>query len=146
MSPEDIIQAYDDVIIPIIQNILPPALIVFSCRSRPNSPACMTPSKLTNPNGDKEWDTGSNGTSPAPEYTGEFFPPLTCRKVLRFVRCTQANSGFSVQVPNFSKSPASNPTNSSSTTLSLAAASPGKSTKLRKTRSLRYFAVIPFVR
>ncbi|XP_056890710.1 calmodulin-regulated spectrin-associated protein 3-like isoform X2 [Takifugu flavidus] len=38
--------------------------------SRPNSPACMTPSKLTNPNGDKEWDTGSNGTSPAPEYTG----------------------------------------------------------------------------
>ncbi|KAL7405159.1 hypothetical protein ABVT39_024666 [Epinephelus coioides] len=39
--------------------------------SRPDSPAgCVTPSKLANQNGDKDWDTGSNGTSPAPEYTG----------------------------------------------------------------------------
>ncbi|XP_028270768.1 calmodulin-regulated spectrin-associated protein 3-like [Parambassis ranga] len=39
--------------------------------SRPSSPAgCVTPSTLTNQNGDKDWETGSNGTSPAPEYTG----------------------------------------------------------------------------
>ncbi|XP_019131969.1 calmodulin-regulated spectrin-associated protein 3 isoform X2 [Larimichthys crocea] len=39
--------------------------------SRPGSPAgCMTPSRLANQNGDKEWEVGSNGTSPAPEYTG----------------------------------------------------------------------------
>nr|XP_046228843.1 calmodulin-regulated spectrin-associated protein 3-like [Scatophagus argus] len=39
--------------------------------SRPDSPAaCVTPSRLANQNGDKEWETGSNGTSPAPEYTG----------------------------------------------------------------------------
>ncbi|XP_037619448.1 calmodulin-regulated spectrin-associated protein 3-like isoform X2 [Sebastes umbrosus] len=39
--------------------------------SRPGSPSgCVTPSKLANQNGDKDWETGSNGTSPAPEYTG----------------------------------------------------------------------------
>ncbi|XP_029353242.1 calmodulin-regulated spectrin-associated protein 3-like [Echeneis naucrates] len=39
--------------------------------SRPNSPAgCATPSRLANQNGDKDWESGSNGTSPAPEYTG----------------------------------------------------------------------------
>ncbi|XP_053184018.1 calmodulin-regulated spectrin-associated protein 3-like [Scomber japonicus] len=39
--------------------------------SRPGSPAgCVTPSRLINQNGDKDWETGSNGTSPAPEYTG----------------------------------------------------------------------------
>ncbi|TKS68593.1 Calmodulin-regulated spectrin-associated protein 3 [Collichthys lucidus] len=39
--------------------------------SRPGSPAgCVTPSRLANQNGDKEWEVGSNGTSPAPEYTG----------------------------------------------------------------------------
>ncbi|XP_031695765.1 calmodulin-regulated spectrin-associated protein 3-like isoform X2 [Anarrhichthys ocellatus] len=39
--------------------------------SRPDSPSgCVTPSKLANQNGDKDWETGSNGTSPAPEYTG----------------------------------------------------------------------------
>ncbi|XP_028299868.1 calmodulin-regulated spectrin-associated protein 3-like isoform X2 [Gouania willdenowi] len=38
---------------------------------RPDSPSlCRTPSKLASPNGGKEWDTGSTGTSPAPEYTG----------------------------------------------------------------------------
>lgn len=40
--------------------------------SRPNSPACLTPSKLANPSADKEWETGSNGTPPAP---GELFSP-----------------------------------------------------------------------
>uniref|UniRef100_A0A668A6M3 CKK domain-containing protein n=1 Tax=Myripristis murdjan TaxID=586833 RepID=A0A668A6M3_9TELE len=30
----------------------------------------MSPSRLTNQNGDKDWETGSNGTSPVPEYTG----------------------------------------------------------------------------
>ncbi|XP_072240783.1 calmodulin-regulated spectrin-associated protein 3-like [Leuresthes tenuis] len=29
-----------------------------------------TPSRLANQNGDKDWESGSNGTSPAPEYTG----------------------------------------------------------------------------
>ncbi|XP_042341135.1 calmodulin-regulated spectrin-associated protein 3-like isoform X3 [Plectropomus leopardus] len=39
--------------------------------SRPDSPSgCVTPSKLANQNGDKDWESGSNGTSPAPEYTG----------------------------------------------------------------------------
>ncbi|XP_044043529.1 calmodulin-regulated spectrin-associated protein 3-like isoform X2 [Siniperca chuatsi] len=39
--------------------------------SRPDSPAgCVTPSRLANQNGDKDWETGSSGTSPAPEYTG----------------------------------------------------------------------------
>ncbi|KAM9856414.1 calmodulin-regulated spectrin-associated protein 3-like [Aulostomus maculatus] len=39
--------------------------------SRPDSPfGCVTPSKLANQNGDKDWESGSNGTSPAPEYTG----------------------------------------------------------------------------
>ncbi|XP_040002200.1 calmodulin-regulated spectrin-associated protein 3-like [Xiphias gladius] len=39
--------------------------------SRPDSPAgCVTPSRLANQNGDKDWESGSNGTSPAPEYTG----------------------------------------------------------------------------
>ncbi|XP_078131608.1 calmodulin-regulated spectrin-associated protein 3-like [Sander vitreus] len=39
--------------------------------SRPDSPSgCVTPSKLANQNGEKDWETGSNGTSPAPEYTG----------------------------------------------------------------------------
>ncbi|XP_061686374.1 calmodulin-regulated spectrin-associated protein 3-like isoform X2 [Syngnathoides biaculeatus] len=38
-------------------------------QSRPDSPAgCVTPSRLGKHNGD--WETGSNGTSPAPEYTG----------------------------------------------------------------------------
>uniref|UniRef100_A0A3Q3FLD5 Calmodulin-regulated spectrin-associated protein 3-like n=1 Tax=Kryptolebias marmoratus TaxID=37003 RepID=A0A3Q3FLD5_KRYMA len=40
-------------------------------QSRVNSPSrCLTPNKSTNQNGDKDWDSGSNGTSPAPEYTG----------------------------------------------------------------------------
>ncbi|KAM9314968.1 calmodulin-regulated spectrin-associated protein 3-like [Pholidichthys leucotaenia] len=40
-------------------------------RSRPDSPpGSVTPSRLVNQNGDKDWETGSNGTSPAPEYTG----------------------------------------------------------------------------
>ncbi|XP_029999090.1 calmodulin-regulated spectrin-associated protein 3-like isoform X2 [Sphaeramia orbicularis] len=39
-------------------------------QSRPGSPACATPSRLANQNGDKDWESGSNGTSPAPEYTG----------------------------------------------------------------------------
>ncbi|CAJ1053881.1 calmodulin-regulated spectrin-associated protein 3-like isoform X3 [Xyrichtys novacula] len=40
-------------------------------QSRPDSPlGCVTPSRLANQNGDKDWETGSNGTSPAPEYTG----------------------------------------------------------------------------
>ncbi|XP_040892773.1 calmodulin-regulated spectrin-associated protein 3-like [Toxotes jaculatrix] len=40
-------------------------------QSRPDSPAgCVTPSRLVNQNGDKDWESGSNGTSPAPEYTG----------------------------------------------------------------------------
>lgn len=30
----------------------------------------MTPSRLANQNGDKDWEGGSTGTSPAPEYTG----------------------------------------------------------------------------
>ncbi|XP_034715672.1 calmodulin-regulated spectrin-associated protein 3-like isoform X2 [Etheostoma cragini] len=39
--------------------------------SRPDSPSgCVTPSKLANQNGEKDLETGSNGTSPAPEYTG----------------------------------------------------------------------------
>ncbi|KAM7419706.1 hypothetical protein PAMA_016679 [Pampus argenteus] len=39
--------------------------------SRPDSPSgCVTPSKLANQNGERDWETGSNGTSPAPEYTG----------------------------------------------------------------------------
>ncbi|XP_032384347.1 calmodulin-regulated spectrin-associated protein 3 isoform X2 [Etheostoma spectabile] len=39
--------------------------------SRPDSPSgCVTPSKLANQNGEKDWENGSNGTSPAPEYTG----------------------------------------------------------------------------
>ncbi|XP_061627866.1 calmodulin-regulated spectrin-associated protein 3-like isoform X2 [Phyllopteryx taeniolatus] len=38
-------------------------------QSRPDSPGgCVTPSRLAKQNGD--WETGSNGTSPAPEYTG----------------------------------------------------------------------------
>ncbi|KAL3996819.1 cell division control protein 42 [Sarotherodon galilaeus] len=37
--------------------------------TRPDSPSCcMTPSRLTN--GEKDSESGSNGTSPAPEYTG----------------------------------------------------------------------------
>ncbi|XP_041641378.1 calmodulin-regulated spectrin-associated protein 3-like [Cheilinus undulatus] len=40
-------------------------------QSRPDSPSgCVTPSRLATQNGDKDWETGSNGTSPAPEYTG----------------------------------------------------------------------------
>ncbi|XP_047435008.1 calmodulin-regulated spectrin-associated protein 3-like isoform X2 [Mugil cephalus] len=39
--------------------------------SRPDSPSrCVTPSRLVNQNGDKDWESGSNGNSPAPEYTG----------------------------------------------------------------------------
>uniref|UniRef100_A0A672FRH1 Calmodulin regulated spectrin associated protein family member 3 n=1 Tax=Salarias fasciatus TaxID=181472 RepID=A0A672FRH1_SALFA len=39
--------------------------------NRPDSPSkCVTPSRLINQNGDKDSDSGSNGTSPAPEYTG----------------------------------------------------------------------------
>ncbi|XP_044203551.1 calmodulin-regulated spectrin-associated protein 3-like isoform X1 [Thunnus albacares] len=39
--------------------------------NRPDSPSgCVTPSRLANQNGEKDWETGSNGTSPAPEYTG----------------------------------------------------------------------------
>ncbi|XP_022066752.2 calmodulin-regulated spectrin-associated protein 3-like isoform X2 [Acanthochromis polyacanthus] len=39
--------------------------------NRPDSPSGrVTPSKLVNQNGDKDWESGSNGTSPAPEYTG----------------------------------------------------------------------------
>ncbi|XP_029284154.1 calmodulin-regulated spectrin-associated protein 3-like isoform X2 [Cottoperca gobio] len=38
--------------------------------SRPGSPSvCVAPSKLVNQNGEN-WETGSSGTSPAPEYTG----------------------------------------------------------------------------
>ncbi|XP_037328567.2 calmodulin-regulated spectrin-associated protein 3-like isoform X1 [Pungitius pungitius] len=38
--------------------------------SRPDSPSrCVTQSKLANRNGE-DWETGSNGTPPAPEYTG----------------------------------------------------------------------------
>ncbi|XP_065811780.1 calmodulin-regulated spectrin-associated protein 3-like isoform X3 [Labrus bergylta] len=40
-------------------------------QSRPDSPSgCVIPSRLANQNGDKDWETGSNGTSPAKEYTG----------------------------------------------------------------------------
>ncbi|XP_038568763.1 calmodulin-regulated spectrin-associated protein 3-like isoform X1 [Micropterus salmoides] len=40
-------------------------------QSRPNSPAgCVTPSRLANHNKDKDGENGSNGTSPATEYTG----------------------------------------------------------------------------
>ncbi|XP_056136188.1 calmodulin-regulated spectrin-associated protein 3 [Lampris incognitus] len=40
-------------------------------QSRPRSPLrCMSPSRLTNQNGDKDWESGSNGTSPVPDYTG----------------------------------------------------------------------------
>ncbi|XP_071359555.1 calmodulin-regulated spectrin-associated protein 3-like isoform X3 [Trachinotus anak] len=39
--------------------------------SRPDSPSvCATPSRLANQNGEKDWESGSNGTSTAPEYTG----------------------------------------------------------------------------
>ncbi|XP_047190025.1 calmodulin-regulated spectrin-associated protein 3-like isoform X3 [Scophthalmus maximus] len=39
--------------------------------SRPDSPSgCVTPSRMAIQNGDKDWESGSNGTSPAPEYTG----------------------------------------------------------------------------
>uniref|UniRef100_A0A096M016 Calmodulin regulated spectrin associated protein family member 3 n=1 Tax=Poecilia formosa TaxID=48698 RepID=A0A096M016_POEFO len=39
--------------------------------SRVDSPSrCVTPSRPINQNGDKDWESGSNGTSPAPEYTG----------------------------------------------------------------------------
>ncbi|KAM3624042.1 uncharacterized protein V6R79_018434 [Siganus canaliculatus] len=39
--------------------------------SRPASPAtCVTANKVANQNGDKEWDNGSNGAWPGPEYTG----------------------------------------------------------------------------
>ncbi|XP_067353994.1 calmodulin-regulated spectrin-associated protein 3-like isoform X3 [Channa argus] len=39
--------------------------------SHPDSPSrCVTPSRPANQNGDKDWESGSNGTSPAPEYTG----------------------------------------------------------------------------
>ncbi|KAM4595651.1 calmodulin-regulated spectrin-associated protein 3-like isoform 1-T1 [Fundulus diaphanus] len=39
--------------------------------SRHDSPSrCVTPSRPINQNGDKDWETGSSGTSPAPEYTG----------------------------------------------------------------------------
>lgn len=39
--------------------------------SRIDSPSrCVTPSRSINQNGDKDWESGSNGTSPAPEYTG----------------------------------------------------------------------------
>ncbi|XP_015238733.1 PREDICTED: calmodulin-regulated spectrin-associated protein 3-like isoform X2 [Cyprinodon variegatus] len=40
-------------------------------QSRFDSPSrCVTPSRPINQNGDKDWESGSNGTSPAPEYTG----------------------------------------------------------------------------
>ncbi|KAM4751266.1 calmodulin-regulated spectrin-associated protein 3-like isoform 2-T2 [Anableps anableps] len=40
-------------------------------QSRVDSPSrCVTPSRPINQNGDKDWESGSNGTSPAPEYTG----------------------------------------------------------------------------
>lgn len=54
-------------------------VFVLSFCSRPNSPACVTPSKLANPSGDKEWETGSSETSPAPEYTGGFLLSLLRR-------------------------------------------------------------------
>uniref|UniRef100_A0AAZ3RJI1 CKK domain-containing protein n=2 Tax=Oncorhynchus tshawytscha TaxID=74940 RepID=A0AAZ3RJI1_ONCTS len=40
--------------------------------SRPDSPSrLMSPSRLANQNGDKDWEIGSNGSSPSiPEYTG----------------------------------------------------------------------------
>nr|XP_020443040.1 calmodulin-regulated spectrin-associated protein 3-like isoform X2 [Monopterus albus] len=39
--------------------------------ARPDSPSgCLLPSRLANQNGEKDWESGSNGTSPAPEYTG----------------------------------------------------------------------------
>ncbi|XP_026159369.1 calmodulin-regulated spectrin-associated protein 3-like isoform X2 [Mastacembelus armatus] len=39
--------------------------------SRPDSPSgCVTPRRLANQNGDKDWESGSNGNSPALEYTG----------------------------------------------------------------------------
>ncbi|XP_069386130.1 calmodulin-regulated spectrin-associated protein 3-like isoform X2 [Paralichthys olivaceus] len=39
--------------------------------SRPDSPlACVTPSRLANQSRDKDSESGSTGTSPAPEYTG----------------------------------------------------------------------------
>lgn len=101
MSPEDIIQAYDHH----THHSEHFALMFFSCHSRPNSPACMTPSKLANPNGDKEWETGSNGTLPAPEYTGEFFPPLTCRKVLRFCTLHTGELWFLCAGPKLFKEP-----------------------------------------
>uniref|UniRef100_G3Q8P5 Calmodulin regulated spectrin associated protein family member 3 n=1 Tax=Gasterosteus aculeatus TaxID=69293 RepID=G3Q8P5_GASAC len=41
------------------------------CQSRPDSPSrCVPQSKLANRTGDKDWEAGSNGTPPAPEYTG----------------------------------------------------------------------------
>ncbi|XP_047222389.1 calmodulin-regulated spectrin-associated protein 3-like isoform X3 [Girardinichthys multiradiatus] len=40
-------------------------------QSRLDSPSrCVTPSRPINQNGDKDWESGSNGTSPAPEFTG----------------------------------------------------------------------------
>ncbi|KAK2817359.1 hypothetical protein Q5P01_025550 [Channa striata] len=39
--------------------------------SNPDSPSGYVPrNRLANQNGDKDWESGSNGTSPAPEYTG----------------------------------------------------------------------------
>uniref|UniRef100_A0A1A7WBD7 Calmodulin regulated spectrin-associated protein family, member 3 n=1 Tax=Iconisemion striatum TaxID=60296 RepID=A0A1A7WBD7_9TELE len=40
-------------------------------KSQSNSPSrCATPNKPANVNGDKDWESGSNGNSPAPDYTG----------------------------------------------------------------------------
>ncbi|XP_053710853.1 calmodulin-regulated spectrin-associated protein 3-like isoform X2 [Synchiropus splendidus] len=40
-------------------------------QSHSGSPSrSVTPSRLANKNGEKDWETGSSGTSPAPEYTG----------------------------------------------------------------------------
>ncbi|XP_054897551.1 calmodulin-regulated spectrin-associated protein 3-like isoform X1 [Poeciliopsis prolifica] len=40
-------------------------------QSRVDSPSrCVTPGRAINQNGDRDWESGSNGTSPAPEYTG----------------------------------------------------------------------------
>ncbi|KAM9792136.1 calmodulin-regulated spectrin-associated protein 3-like [Neosynchiropus ocellatus] len=40
-------------------------------QSNSGSPSrSATPSRLANKNGEKDWETGSGGTSPAPEYTG----------------------------------------------------------------------------
>lgn len=73
--------------------IMRPGHSWFLCSTRPDSPSgCVTPSRLTN--GEKDSESGSNGTSPAPEYSGTTLSRSNA--ITRFLcTCKQQPSAFS---------------------------------------------------